>query len=850
MKKIIFLFSALIFSSLLFAQAPQGINYQGVARDAGGKALSNKNIGVQFTIIQSGNTKYQEYQITKTDTFGLYSLVIGSPTATVTNGSFAAIPWSGGNLSIQIGIDPNGATSFVPIATSALQSVPYALYANSAGSGGGGSISGTANNIPKINSAGNGIKKSLIFESTDSSSIGINTASPQPGAVLDISSNSKGLLIPRMSYAQRTGLTSNLHHGLTVFQTNSNSFPPAPEGFWYYDSLYTSWLYLPPAQAVWTLTGNYGTTPGSHFVGTLDAKDLVFKTGTSTFSPVERMRILNTTGQIQFGTTSSGEYKFPAVIGTPGQILQLDTGGSNNLYWKNISSGITPLWQHASGGLLYPHTITDTVGIGTTTPKSTLDVLSKNANGAINASNTGIDGSAGVFSVTNSANDSTALIAYTQGKGNAFFGINEGPIGHGGVFAVINSSSGGSGILASTNGSGKAVFGINQGTGGYAGAFMINNPANDSAALAGITNGKGPAVYGINLGIGGGGIFQIFNPSNNNTALYALTNGGGGAANFQINNSLNTSTALSVSTSGGGQGINVTSISGSAISASNTGGGHTINSVNNGTGGSAGNFQNASSSNGNPALTATASGGGDAIYGNLSSSGTAIVGYNSGGGKAGSFSMVSNSSTSDALYAVTTSTVGGFSGNFVGGAGLKTDKIRITQTGPQPGLVLSAINTNGDGAWTPLPGATNFGINVSSTAQTFNASTTNTVTLSTPTYTNGGASFTGNVFTAPANGVYHFDVQITVTNTNITSGGNITLALYDPTAPATYKQTQYNATTGGANNSYLQPFIISTDITLTAGQKVVLTLSNSSTGTNYTIITNPLLSWFNGHKVF
>lgn len=40
------------------------------------------------------------------------------------------------------------------------------------------------------------------------------------------------------------------------------------------------------AKAQWSLTGNAGTTPGTNFIGTTDAKDLVFKTNNS-----ERIRI-------------------------------------------------------------------------------------------------------------------------------------------------------------------------------------------------------------------------------------------------------------------------------------------------------------------------------------------------------------------------------------------------------------------------------------------------------------------------------------------------------------------------------------------------------------------------------
>jgi hypothetical protein len=49
----------------------------------------------------------------------------------------------------------------------------------------------------------------------------------------------------------------------------------------------------------WLLKGNAGTTAGTNFVGTTDAKDLVFKTNS-----IENMRILNTNGNVGVGTAT------------------------------------------------------------------------------------------------------------------------------------------------------------------------------------------------------------------------------------------------------------------------------------------------------------------------------------------------------------------------------------------------------------------------------------------------------------------------------------------------------------------------------------------------------------------
>tara|TARA_X000000950_G_scaffold288501_1_gene405595 strand:- start:250 stop:552 length:303 start_codon:yes stop_codon:yes gene_type:complete len=64
--------------------------------------------------------------------------------------------------------------------------------------------------------------------------VGIGTTSPAASAVLDIqsSSNDKGILIPRMTQAQRNAISSPAT-GLMIFQIDGNS------GFYFYDG--SSW---------------------------------------------------------------------------------------------------------------------------------------------------------------------------------------------------------------------------------------------------------------------------------------------------------------------------------------------------------------------------------------------------------------------------------------------------------------------------------------------------------------------------------------------------------------------------------------------------------------------------------
>jgi len=58
------------------------------------------------------------------------------------------------------------------------------------------------------------------------SQVGIGTNSPNASSVLEISSNNKGLLIPRMTQAQRLAIFFP-GEGLLVYQTDNTT------GFWY-----------------------------------------------------------------------------------------------------------------------------------------------------------------------------------------------------------------------------------------------------------------------------------------------------------------------------------------------------------------------------------------------------------------------------------------------------------------------------------------------------------------------------------------------------------------------------------------------------------------------------------------
>jgi len=134
MKKIVLYHIVMMVWFLATAQVPQAINYQAIARDASGNPLTNRNISLRLTInigINPGFPVYQETQTAITNQFGLFTLKIGY--GNPITGIFSGISWAGGNKYLLVELDQNGGTNYLNMGSSELVSVPYALYAETAG---------------------------------------------------------------------------------------------------------------------------------------------------------------------------------------------------------------------------------------------------------------------------------------------------------------------------------------------------------------------------------------------------------------------------------------------------------------------------------------------------------------------------------------------------------------------------------------------------------------------------------------------------------------------------------------------------------------------------------------------
>ncbi|HEY0668243.1 MAG TPA: hypothetical protein VGD22_08725 [Sphingobacteriaceae bacterium] len=166
--------------------------------------------------------------------------------------------------------------------------------------------------------------------SAQNGSVGIGTESPNTKAVLDIFSDSKGLLIPRMSETDRNtkiesnGTSNSQINGMLIYNTTANRFNFWLDNQWYDVSNGAMGPQgvkgdvgpagpagpagpegpqgpqgLPGDSNAWGKTGTSGTNPATNYAGTSDAQQFVLKA-----NQTEGIRIY-TDGKVRLGTTGT-----------------------------------------------------------------------------------------------------------------------------------------------------------------------------------------------------------------------------------------------------------------------------------------------------------------------------------------------------------------------------------------------------------------------------------------------------------------------------------------------------------------------------------------------------------------
>ena len=339
-----------------------------------------------------------------------------------------------------------------------------------------------------------------------SQNVGINTASPHSSALLDLSSNSKGLLIPRLTTAQRTAVATPAT-GLLVYDSNLNEF-------YYYDG--TIWRALTSSNSGWSITGNAGTVAGTNFLGTTDAQSLVIKT-----QNVERIRVLPS----PFGYVGINQSS-PAV--------NLDVNGKMVVGGTGFSGAMIPA---ANGVMIQGHTTigmnfqnaTEVFAANALTNERAVNGYSVDSTAAFFKSNTtnasatgahaaylyaaGVNGSAAVLH-TNASNQAPSLKVLNYGTNSGIYAASYNTSASYYAAQIQQYSTTGNGLQVLMNSASNSTNGViitHAGTGKGL-QVDINNSLNSSDGIRVNHNGSGVGITVNKNAVNGDGM-QVIMPA-------------------------------------------------------------------------------------------------------------------------------------------------------------------------------------------------------------------------------------------------------------------------------------------------------------------------------------------------
>jgi hypothetical protein len=335
-KKIFILFLMMSFFVGIFAQTnvPQGINYQGIARNSSGTIIANQAISVKtgiYAVSVSGILEWEETHTTITNQFGLFNFIIGQGISTGSGSasSFSTINWSSSDHFIKTAIDPAGGTSYISIDTMQFWSVPYALHSASSGQL---SNSVRLNDLNDVDTIGvvngsvlkwNGTKWNPAPDNdSDTAIYAINSGHSKHADTSSYSINQLSL-VDTVDFAHHSDTAQFAFNSTTSVNSNNSDYCDTAIYAYNTGSAYT----------YWNLNGNIGTNPATNFMGTIDNKDFIIKTNNT-----ERLRIL-ANGKIGIGIAAptasfqvNGDDGLLAT-GTYGSGLTSNLGAGTRLHW-------------------------------------------------------------------------------------------------------------------------------------------------------------------------------------------------------------------------------------------------------------------------------------------------------------------------------------------------------------------------------------------------------------------------------------------------------------------------------------------------------------------------------------
>ena len=341
----------------------------------------------------------------------------------------------------------------------------------------------------------------LILQEKTFAQMGINATGTPPAnnAMLDISSTTKGLLIPRMTTVQRNALAHT--QGLTVFDVTTN-------GYWYSDG--DSWINMAITTAnPWLITGNnisntntgnigIGTNTPKAFLNIPAGKTVLFGTDSSGFG--NKFIWYGNKGALRVGFATINEFDYGNVgIGS----FSTGTGNSASGAYStamgshNLASGAASVslgafsissgnYSFSVGGLANA-TGANSIAIGqATTASASLSVAMGDHSVASGPNSTSI----GYFNIASGTNSvaighsttASANLSFAMGDNSTASGINATAIGYYNTASGNGSTAFGNQTEASGNNS--TAMGRFANTNNHTNSFCIGGASNNFVATS------------------------------------------------------------------------------------------------------------------------------------------------------------------------------------------------------------------------------------------------------------------------------------------------------------------------------------------------------------------------------
>jgi len=307
MKKTIVTIAIILLSAyMLYAQPPQGINYQAVAYNSTGQLVTNQAVGVRFSILDggaSGPVVYQETHNPTTDNAGVFALVIGNGTAV--SGTFSSINWGNGNKWLRTEIDIAGGNNYVTMGSSAFMSVPYSLYTQKAAFAEKTSFSSGSFTIPD---GFNNVATVVIPDSSNYTvPAGKNLYLPTAERSVKIDGNIMSTNLSGGGANARTFVGASENSQVWIFFEPITGFLVDKHVTWSTINLTATPLTVPPGKQFVVVNSMYGTTgnpvnlPGQCTITVNSvATALVSNTVLAEGTVISTINCVSTTGQVDY----------------------------------------------------------------------------------------------------------------------------------------------------------------------------------------------------------------------------------------------------------------------------------------------------------------------------------------------------------------------------------------------------------------------------------------------------------------------------------------------------------------------------------------------------------------------